>query len=177
VAAHVANEGLGYITLTDGNYEAVDQNLPQTSGPRLAHSEPQIFRAALPDTPLLLSNTYEPEQAGRTIDAGNADAIMLGRQLRAVSDFTSEVMQNRTAAITWCDHNSSCIRRLMTNIPVRCSLNPEMGREAELAGTPEPIVARIKRPVDKAFVAAAGSPLLMSIADRLAKVKASSEKK
>jgi len=177
VAAHVANEGLGYIALTDGNYESMDQNLPQTSGPMLAHSEPQIFRAALPDTPLLLSNTYEPEQAARAIEEGHADAIMLGRQLLADPDFPNKVLQNRTEAITWCDHNNSCIRRLMTNIPVRCSLNPEMGREAELAGTPEPLVTRIKRPVDKAFVAAAGSPLLMSIADRLAKAKASSDKK
>lgn len=161
VTAVIAREGLGYVALTDGNYESMDANLPEHSGAMLDHGEPQIFRAALPGVPLLLSNTYDPEQAAAAIQAGHADAIMLARQLLADPDYPRKVLEGRLDEIVWCDHGNACLRRLMTNVPVHCHKNPEMGRES-------PTAPRSTARQDL-FIRAAGSPLLMSIAGLAAK--------
>ncbi len=162
VIAQVAKEGLGYIALTDANYESMNDNLPAESGAMLAHGEPQAFRAAIPGVPLLLANTYDPDQAAAVIDAGTADAIQLARQLLADPDFPNKVMAGRLDEVVWCDHDNSCLRRLMTNVPVRCHLNPEMGREA-------PSAPRSTAGQDF-FIWAAGNGTLMAVADRAARV-------
>ena len=66
------------------------------------------------------------------------------------------------------DHDNSCLRRLIFNVPVRCHKNPTMGREAVLAGAKEPVSVKLQRPVQGLLIAATGSPVLMGIADKLA---------
>ncbi len=176
VAAIIAKEGLGYIALTDGNYESMDDNLPSSSGSMLEHAEPQAFRAALPNTPLLLSSTYDPQQSADAITNGHADGIMLARQLLADPEFPNKVLQGRLDEIVWCDHDNSCLRRLIFNVPVRCHKNPAMGREAVLGGVKEPVSVKLKRPVEAALIAATGSPTLMGIADKLANSKSKASK-
>lgn len=177
VMTYVAKEGVGYIALTDANYESMDDNLPSSSGQMLAHSEPQIFRKYLPNVPLLLSNTYEPQQAAQAIEDGYADGIMLARQLLADPEFPNKVLQGQQEKINWCDHDNSCLRRLILNVPVRCHLNPAMGREAALAGAEESLATKLKRPVDAFVIAAAGSPSLMGLADKLANAKMAKDAK
>lgn len=168
VAAIIEKEGLGYIALSDANYESMDNNVSSESGSIIEHGEPQAFRAAMPNVPLLLSSTYNPRQSADAIIAGFADGIMLARQLLADPDFPNKVLQGRQNEITWCDHDNSCLRRLILNVPVRCHNNPAMGREAALAGTKEPVSLKLKRPVESLLIAATGSPVLMGIADKLA---------
>ncbi|HJX79350.1 NADH:flavin oxidoreductase [Glutamicibacter sp.] len=168
VAAIIEKEGLGYIALSDANYESMDNNVSSESGSIIEHGEPQAFRAAMPNVPLLLSSTYNPRQSADAITAGFADGIMLARQLLADPDFPNKVLQGRQNEITWCDHDNSCLRRLILNVPVRCHKNPAMGREAALAGTKEPVSLKLKRPVESLLIAATGSPVLMGIADNLA---------
>ncbi|MCG2621980.1 NADH:flavin oxidoreductase [Arthrobacter sp. I2-34] len=170
-AAIIAKEGVGYIALTDGNYESMDDNLPSSSGSMLAHAEPQAFRAALPNVPLLLSSTYDPQQSADAIANGHGDGIMLARQLLADPEFPNKVLQGRLDEIVWCDHDNSCLRRLIFNVPVRCHKNPAMGREAALEGAREPVSVKLKRPAEALLIAATGSPTLMGIADRLASSK------
>jgi 2,4-dienoyl-CoA reductase (NADPH2) len=46
-----------------------------------------------------------------------------------------------------------------------------------LAGVEEPLSAKLKRPVEAMLIAAAGSPSLMGIADKLASAKAAKDAK
>lgn len=160
VAAVVAREGLGYIALSDGNYESMDQNVQSASGSILAHGEPQTFREAMPDIALMLSSTYDPVQGAQAIQAGHADGIMLARQLLADPDFPRKVMEDRLGDVVWCDHGNSCLRRLILNVPVRCRKNREMGREAGASAARTHLSQEM-------LVAAAGSKLLMGVADSL----------
>ena len=131
VAAHIVKAGVDFISLSEGNYESMGENVPSTSGNMLAHGEPQAFRAAVgEDVRLLLSSTPDPQQAADAIVAGHVDATMLARQLLADPDYAAKVVQGRTSEIVWCDHANSCLRRLVLNIPVACHKNPQMGREA-----------------------------------------------
>ena len=51
VASIIEKEGLGYIALSDANYESMDNNVTSESGAIIEHGEPQAFRAAMPERP------------------------------------------------------------------------------------------------------------------------------
>ena len=161
VAAHVVRAGVDFISLTDGNYESMGINVTSTSGAMLAHGEPQAFREAVGDVPLFISSTPDPDRAGAAIAAGHADATMLARQLLADPDYPLKVLEGRTSEVVWCDHDNSCMRRLLTNVPVACHKNPEMGRE-------DP-AATVSTRAENLFIWAAGNAFLMTIADRAAR--------
>ena len=173
VASHIAKAGLGYIALSDANYESMNYNLPKASGTMIDHGEPQAFRKALPKVPLILSSTYDPEQCAEAIEAGYADGIMLARQLLADPEFPNKVLSGRMDEIVWCDHNNSCLRRLILNVPVECSKNKEMGNEAHLQGKSAPRRGFGQRTRDKLLISATGSKVLMGIADKAATKKKS----
>ncbi|MCY1287119.1 NADH oxidase [compost metagenome] len=162
VAAHIARAGLDFISLSEGNYESMRDNVPSNSGNMLAHGEPQAFRKALGSEVLLfLSSTPDPQQAADAISAGHVDASMLARQMLADPDYALKVIQGRESEIVWCDHANSCLRRLILNAPVACHKNPEMGRE-------HPGAKRSSLGQDLA-VWAVGNELLMGVADKLAR--------
>ncbi|WP_406430202.1 NADH:flavin oxidoreductase [Streptomyces sp. NBC_01589] len=162
VAGHIVKAGVDFISLTEGNYESMRDNLPSASGNMLAHGEPQEFRAAVGDgVRLFLSSTPDPQQAGEAIAAGHADATMLARQILADPDYALKVVEGRTSEIVWCDHANSCLRRLVLNIPVACHKNPEMGRE-------DP-GAKVSTPGQNFVVWAAGNSFLMKTADAVAR--------
>ena len=161
VARHIVAAGVDFISLSEGNYESMGENVPSASGNMIAHGEPQAFRAAVGDIPLFLSSTPDPQQAAQAITAGQADATMLARQLLADPDYPVKVVEGRTSEIVWCDHANSCLRRLVLNVPVACHKNPEMGRE-------DPAAKRSSRGQDVA-VWAAGNAVLMKAADAVAR--------
>jgi 2,4-dienoyl-CoA reductase-like NADH-dependent reductase (Old Yellow Enzyme family) len=162
VAGHIVAAGVDFISLSEGNYESMGENVPSTSGNMLAHGEPQAFRAAVGDgVRLFLSSTPDPQQAAEAITAGHADATMLARQLLADPDYPAKVVEGRTSDIVWCDHANSCLRRLVLNVPVACHKNPEMGHE-------DPAAAGAS-PGQRFAVWAAGNAVLMKAADRVAR--------
>ena len=160
VAVHIAEVGLDFISLSEGNYESMRDNVPSTSGNMLNHGEPQAFRKALGSGVLLfLSSTPDPRQAAAAIWDGDVDASMLARQMLADPDYAVKVIEGREAEIVWCDHANSCLRRLVLNAPVACHKNPEMGRE-------DPKAKR-SSPVQNLGVWVAGNNVLMGVADKL----------
>ncbi len=162
VAAHIVEAGVDFISLSEGNYESMGENVPSTSGRMLAHGEPQAFRKAVgPNVRLFISSTPDPQQAAGAISAGHVDASMLARQMLADPDYADKVIAGRTADIVWCDHSNACMRRLILNVPVACHKNPEMGREDPNAKCPTA--------AQSIAVWAAGNRTLMGIADRLAR--------
>jgi 2,4-dienoyl-CoA reductase-like NADH-dependent reductase (Old Yellow Enzyme family) len=158
VAGHIAQAGVDFVSLSEGNYESMRENVPSESGNMLAHGEPQAFRAALGnDVRLFLSSTPDPQQAAEAIAAGHVDATMLARQMLADPDYAVKVIEGRTSEIAWCDHANSCMRRLILNIPVACHKNSGMGREDPGAET--------STPVQNLVAWATGNAFLMRMAD------------
>ena len=102
---------------------------------------------------------------------------MLARQMLADPEFPNKVLQGRQDEIAWCDHDNSCLRRLIFNVPVRCHKNSAMGREAVLAGAKEPVSVKLQRPIQGLLITATGSPVLMGIADKLATAGSKASKK
>ncbi|ADG18143.1 NADH:flavin oxidoreductase/NADH oxidase [Paraburkholderia atlantica] len=164
VAGHIVKAGVDFISLSEGNYESMGENVASVSGSMLAHGEPQAFREAVgSDVRLFLSSTPDPKQAAEAIDAGHADASMLARQMLADPDYAAKVIEGREREIVWCDHANSCLRRLILNVPVACHKNPEMGHE-------HPNAKRSSLAQEVA-VWVTGNRTLMTVVDKLARMK------
>lgn len=162
VAGYIARAGVDFISLSEGNYESLGENVASSSGNMLTHGEPQAFRKALGnEIRLFLSSTPDPKQAAEAIEAGHVDASMLARQMLADPDYALKVIEGRERDIVWCDQANSCLRRLILNVPVACHKNPDMGRE-------DPGATR-SNPVQNAMVWATGNRTLMTVADKLAR--------
>ena len=163
VAGHIVAAGVDFISLSEGNYESMGENVPSASGNMLAHGEPQAFRACgrrrRPAVPL--------EHAGPA--AGRARRSRPGTPMRRCSPgscWPTRTTRRRwsragRSEIVWCDHANSCLRRLVLNVPVACHKNPEMGRE-------DPAAEGASRGQDFA-VWAAGNAVLMKAADTVAR--------
>jgi 2,4-dienoyl-CoA reductase-like NADH-dependent reductase (Old Yellow Enzyme family) len=161
IAQLVEREGLDYVALTDGNYESM--NAAQPEAPNVVHGEAQVFRQAL-SCPLILGSIHEPQRAAETIAEGHADAVMLARPLIADPEYANKVRDGRSHDIVRCDRHNSCLVRLALGMPVRCAVNPRMGRESRQPGQRPPIPRLIKAPVEQIVVAAIGSERVMGLA-------------
>jgi 2,4-dienoyl-CoA reductase (NADPH2) len=167
IARLVELAGADYVALCDGNYEAMEVNAPSTDGEMIRHGEPQAFKAAL-GIPVLLGNLHDPTNAAQAIADGHGDAVMFARQMLADPDYANKVREGRVGEIVRCDHSNYCLRRLLFNFPVRCHVNPEMGREAR-SGTKVPPLERVlKAPLEQTVLALTGSPVVMGAAGRMA---------
>lgn len=138
IAALVVNEGADYVALTDGNYESMHLSTASEDGTLLRHGEPRVFKRRLA-VPVLLQNAHDPVLAAAAIEGGDADMVMLARALLADPEYANKVRAGQTHAIVPCKRDNYCIKRLMMGFPVRCVINPAMGRESRRPGSVPPI--------------------------------------
>ncbi|MBO4253323.1 oxidoreductase [Streptomyces griseorubiginosus] len=168
IARHVERAGLDYVALTDGNYERMDASISATDTPTVAHGEAKIFREAL-SGPLLIGGVHGPGGATQVVSGGHGDAVMLARPLLADPEFANKIRDGRAPEIVQCDRHNQCLRRMTLGMPIRCTVNPRMGRESRQPGSLPPAERLVKAPVERAVLAASGNPRLMSLVGKLAK--------
>ncbi|MFD4510636.1 hypothetical protein [Streptomyces sp. NPDC058457] len=166
IARRVERAGLDYVALTDGNYESMDAST--IDAPTVAHGEAQIFQQAL-SCPLILGGLHSHRRAAEVISAGHGDAVMLARPLLADPWYANKIRDGHAQEIVECDHNNECMRRLAMGMPIRCGLNPRMGRESRRPGERPPVDRLIKAPVERTVLAASGSQRLMNLVGKVAR--------
>jgi 2,4-dienoyl-CoA reductase (NADPH2) len=128
IAAILENEGVDYVSLADACYEKTKIALPETDGLMLDHGEPQAFKKVL-KIPVIAHSIHSPDLAEKALNEGTADMFETGRQLLVDPEFVAKVREGRTAEIKKCDRDNFCMLRLFLGLPVRCKLNPNLGRE------------------------------------------------
>ncbi len=165
IAQLVQNAGIDYVALSDGCYETMNVGMSVQDGEIVSQGTASPFKRAL-SVPLLLPGFHDPLNAARAVAEGRADLIMLARPLLADPGYVNKLRTGRLVDIRACDRDNLCLRRLMMNMPVRCSVNPEMGRESRAGGLPPP-KRWIAAPVEHAILAATGSQSLMKLASKL----------
>jgi len=164
IAQQVEREGLDYIALTDGHYESMDAG--NVDGSTVVHREAEIFRKSL-NCPVIVGGIRDPDQAARAVASGHANAVMFARRLLADPQYANKIRGGRSHEIVQCDHNNQCLLRTALSMPVRCSLNPHMGRESRQPGERPPVSRLIKAPVEHVVLGAIGSERLMGLAGRV----------
>jgi len=74
-----------------------------------------------------------PEVAEKILEEGKADFIDLGRTLTADPEWPKKVKEGRVEDIIKCTCCCVCVDKVLTGLPIRCSLNATTGREREYA--------------------------------------------
>lgn len=77
-----------------------------------------------------------PEVAEEILASGKADFVALGRALHADPYWPQKAKEGRADDIRVCPACMDCSDQLATHLPISCAINPEVGREAELAIKP-----------------------------------------
>jgi len=111
------------------------------------------------DIPVIANNTIrDPEVADGILGDGTADFVALGRGLIAEPDWANKSKAGRAREINRCISCNFCTRsRGVNDVPIRCTVNPEVGHEFELK-TVGPIQKKLK------IMAVGGGPAGMEAA-------------
>ena len=117
--------GLDYISLTDGCHEAWSHTEPDESGTMLDGATEIKMDVGIP---VITPSMHDPDMAQQAIAEGKTDMISLLRGLIADPYWPQKVAEGKS--ITKCIKcNAGCWGRLFRGLPIRCTVNPEVGLE------------------------------------------------
>lgn len=155
--------GVDYIAVATGNYETMDR--PTYDGEMIDLGHTAIFKKVL-TVPLIMTSVHDPARSAKAVADGQIDAVMLARPVLADPEYPRKVLEGRPADIVRCDRDSGCGvcgMRMMLKMPIRCAVNPGLGREYRRGGPP-PLRRAVEAPLEKAVLRAIESRPLMKFA-------------
>lgn len=165
IAALVEHAGIDYVAMVDGCYESMKQSAADEDGTQLKYGEPAIFKRAL-TVPTLMSNAHDPGLAAKAIGNGEADMTMLARQMLADPEYANKVRAGAVDTIVRCRRDNVCMRRMVMGLPVRCEVNPRMGRESREPGQWPPLGRMIQAPMEHVMLQLTTSRTFMRMVNR-----------
>lgn len=119
-------EGLGYIHLTGGCWEAAKWYLPEEDGTMLEEAE--AMKKAL-NIPVITPAIHTPENVEQAIAMGKTDMVSLCRPLIADPQWVGKVASGETRTIRKCTRCLGCLQRVRRALGLRCEVNREVGQE------------------------------------------------
>jgi 2,4-dienoyl-CoA reductase-like NADH-dependent reductase (Old Yellow Enzyme family) len=94
--------------------------------------------------PLICSQRInDPLLAEDVLARGTADLVTMNRAIMADPEMPNKAREGRLEEIRRCIGCNECISRLRSSLPIACAVNPEMGREQELALVPAAAPKRV----------------------------------
>jgi 2,4-dienoyl-CoA reductase-like NADH-dependent reductase (Old Yellow Enzyme family) len=126
VVKTLGERGIDYVNLSNGSYEAIKHVMPEEDGTMI---EPAMgFKSVLPDhVPVICVSIHDPAASAKAIHEGQIDMVSLGRQMLADPDYANRVRAGEK--FNKCTRCCECIMRSARGLTVRCSTNPNLGRE------------------------------------------------
>lgn len=118
--------GMAYIHMSDGSYEAFKYLFPDQDGTMLDYAAG--FKKIV-KIPIITPAIHDPVNAEKAVTDGKTDMISLGRALFADPEWANKVQKGKVKDLTRCARDYYCINRFLLGLPVRCSHNPNLGRE------------------------------------------------
>jgi 2,4-dienoyl-CoA reductase-like NADH-dependent reductase (Old Yellow Enzyme family) len=146
VVKTLGERGVDYVHLSDGSYEALKYFFPEKDGTMIEPAE--SFKSVLPDhVPVICVSVHNPAKSSAAIREGRFDMVSLGRQMLAEPDYANKVRAGEK--YTKCARCNECLLRTARGLTVRCSSNPNLGRERFMPEYHRPPRARKKQRVLK----------------------------
>jgi len=126
IATILEKEGLDFIHLSSGRYEAFRWTLPDEEGMMLLEAKAikEVVRI-----PVICPNIHSPSLALKAIREGMVDAVSLSRGLLADPRWPDKVKGGKWDSIRHCTFCGTCFQSLLNGFMIRCSVNPELGKE------------------------------------------------
>lgn len=175
VAKHVEAHGIDYVALVPGCYESMDKNATAEDGILVRDGAARAFRDVI-SVPIIIQGQHDPANGAEAVESGLADLISVARPMLADPEYAAKAITGRRDEIVRCDRENLCVRRMVFNMPVRCSVNSQMGRESRKPGTLPPLSRMLQAPIESVVLGLTGSKTLMGIASKLAKAKSRTDK-
>jgi len=126
VAQEMEKEGIDWVHVSDGSYEARPQFFPQDPNCMINHAA--AFKSVL-KIPVLCPSVHDPYLAEKIIGEGKTDIVTLGRQLISDPEWPNKVKEGRIDDIVRCIRCNVCLARFNRGLQIRCVVNPNIGRE------------------------------------------------
>ena len=125
-ALHVSIGGTAPITLLPP--ETSPMSIPQGYLADYAHT----IKAAVSIPVITVGVIREPAVAESILDQGKADFVALGRQLLSDPWWGAKAAKGLDKDIRKCLSCNECYSGLFSGVPIRCLINPQLGREGWL---------------------------------------------
>jgi 2,4-dienoyl-CoA reductase (NADPH2) len=93
--------------------------------------------------PVIAVGRLEPDVADQAIRDGRCDFVAMGRKLLADPELPRRLAEGRPDAARPCVYAYRCVGNVFLREASRCVVNPELGREAELALRPASVRRRV----------------------------------
>ena len=126
VVKTLGERGIDYVHMSNGSYEALKHFFPEEDGTMI---DPAIgFKSVLPKgVPVICASIHDPATSAKGIHEGQFDMVSLGRQMLADPDYANKVRAGEK--FNKCTRCCECLLRTARGLTVRCSTNPDLGRE------------------------------------------------
>ncbi len=130
--------GIDVIHVSGGCYASRDKFIPPSAVPygNLTHLAAEIKKVV--DIPVItVSRINDPFIAESLLAAGTADFVAMGRASLADPEFPRKAAESKFDEIRMCiGCEQGCLSRLFEDEPIRCLVNPKLGKEKELTVQP-----------------------------------------
>lgn len=147
IAEKMENEGIDWLHVSSGSYEAREYFFPQHPDTMIQHG--LDFKSVV-KVPVLVPSVHEPHVAEQILREGKADMVTLGRQLIADPDWPMKVQEGRLDEITQCMKCNVCLGRFNRGLQIRCPINPNAGRERYIPRYHRPPAKIVQPPCENA---------------------------
>ncbi|MFB3925695.1 MAG: FAD-dependent oxidoreductase [Syntrophales bacterium] len=138
IAVLLEGAGIDVLHVSCGVYGSVDKIVPASSVPHgwlagYAEEVKKVIRIPV----ITVGRINDPFVADSIIAAGKADFVAMGRASLADPEFPKKAQAGEIDEIRPCIAcNEGCIGILFMDQPIKCVLNPTLGKEVELAIKP-----------------------------------------
>ena len=138
IAPMLVAAGADCLSISTGVYVTGQYTIPPVYLPKgiNVHDAEQIKKVV--NVPIIVAGKLnDPLMAEQVIASGKADLVAIGRGLYADPDLPNKAAAGQLEDIRWCTACvQGCITALGTSFTPKCLVNPEVGRERQMAITP-----------------------------------------
>jgi NADPH-dependent 2,4-dienoyl-CoA reductase/sulfur reductase-like enzyme len=138
IAPILEEAGIDVIHVSGGCYASSDKFIPPSAVPHgnLTHLAAEIKKVV--DIPVItVSRINDPFIAESLLAAGTADFVAMGRAALADPDLPQKTAESKFEEIRMCiGCEQGCLNKLFEDEPIRCLVNPKLGKEKELSIQP-----------------------------------------
>ena len=133
IAKRFEEEGASMIHMSYGTFTTPWETLAPAGTPKAFNMDRAASIKEAISIPLgFIGRMNEPWVAEMVLALGKADACYMGRSMLCDPEFPNKALEGREDEIRPCIGCNHCISNVNFDHPVRCTMNPEAGREYEL---------------------------------------------
>ncbi len=132
IASIMEKAGVDAIDVSAGNYRSAEWIVPPMTLPQGCNVDAAAKIKERVGIPVIVAGRINnPGLAERVLQEGKADVIAMARGLVADPDLPLKAREGKASEIRPCIACNTCIDRLFQDMDILCTVNPEVGREAE----------------------------------------------